>query len=141
MPITPRSKSWSISGRGILACSSIARTCGRISRSANAATESRNSRSSSVSCVSGGTAASTRAAVKLHRTQARVCWAVRRLEQRLSQPLFDRTSNPGVLTEAGHVLKAYGERLIRLADEAETSVHELEDLKRGRVLIGTNDAG
>ena len=33
MPMTPSSKSWSMSARGIFACSSISRTSGRISRS------------------------------------------------------------------------------------------------------------
>src|SRR5712692_1344873 len=44
------------------------------------------------------------------------------LEDQLGQELFDRSSNPGTLTEAGTVLKDYAERLIRLADEAETSL-------------------
>ena len=47
MPMTPRSNSLSMSARGIFACSSISRTSGRISRSANSKTLSRNSRSSS----------------------------------------------------------------------------------------------
>jgi len=45
--ITPRSKSLSMSWRGMCACSSISRTCGRISWSANSYTLSRKSTSSS----------------------------------------------------------------------------------------------
>jgi hypothetical protein len=54
MPITPRSNSLSISSRAIFACSSMSRTRGRISRSANSYTLSRKRRSSSDSAVSAG---------------------------------------------------------------------------------------
>lgn len=83
----------------------------------------------------------SRAAARLQRTQPAISQAVRRLESELGQTLFDRSSNPGILTEAGKVLRDYAERLLRLVDEAEVSVRELEDLRRGRVLIGSNDAG
>lgn len=83
----------------------------------------------------------SRAAVRLQRTQPAISQAVRRLEDELGQKLFDRSSNPGSLTEAGTVLRDYAERLIRLTEEAENSVREIEDLRRGRVLIGTNDTG
>jgi DNA-binding transcriptional LysR family regulator len=83
----------------------------------------------------------SRAAARLHRTQPAISQAVRRLENELGQTLFDRSSNPGSLTEAGKVMRDYADRLLRLAEEAETSVREIEDLRRGRVLIGTNDTG
>ena len=53
MPITPSSNSRSMRARGILACSSISRTSGLISRAANSRTLSRNSASSSARRVSG----------------------------------------------------------------------------------------
>src|SRR5204863_3373522 len=34
----------------------------------------------------------------------------------------------------------YGQRLIRLAEESESAIRELRDLRRGRVLIGANEA-
>lgn len=83
----------------------------------------------------------SKAAARLGRTQPTVSLAVRRLEEQLGQKLLDRSTTPGTLTEAGAVLKDYGERLIRLADEAETSLKELDELRRGRVAIGSNDAG
>ena len=83
----------------------------------------------------------SRAASKLGCTQPAVSLAVRRLEARLGHELFDRTSNPGLLTQVGRVFKEYADRLVRLADEAEASVQDFEDLQRGRVVIGTNDAG
>jgi DNA-binding transcriptional LysR family regulator len=69
-----------------------------------------------------------------------VSQAVRRLELDLGEQLFDRSSKTGTLTDAGKVLQNYGERLVRLAEEAESAMRELRDLRRGRVLIGANEA-
>jgi DNA-binding transcriptional LysR family regulator len=82
----------------------------------------------------------SRAAAKVHRTQPAVSQAVRRLEDDLNEQLFDRTSKSGTLTDAGRVLQNYGQRLVRLAEEAESAMRELRDLRRGRVLIGANEA-
>jgi len=82
----------------------------------------------------------SRAAAKVHRTQPAVSQAVRRLELELGEQLFDRSSKTGTLTEAGRTLQNYGQRLVRLAEETESAVRELRDLRRGRVLIGANEA-
>jgi DNA-binding transcriptional LysR family regulator len=82
----------------------------------------------------------SRAAAKVHRTQPAVSQAVRRLESDLGEVLFDRSSKSGTLTDAGRVLEHYGQRLVRLAEETESAMRELRDLRRGRVLIGANEA-
>ena len=82
----------------------------------------------------------SRAAAKVHRTQPAVSQAIRRLEVDLGEQLFDRSSKSGTLTDAGKVLQNYGQRLVRLAEEAESAMRELRDLRRGRVLIGANEA-
>src|SRR5437879_8849853 len=82
----------------------------------------------------------SRAAAKVHRTQPAVSQAVRRLEDNLGEQLFDRSSKTGTLTEAGRMLQNYGQRLVRLAEETESAVRDLRDLRRGRVLIGANEA-
>src|SRR5205809_760902 len=82
----------------------------------------------------------SRAAAKVHRTQPAVSQAVRRLELELGEQLFDRSSKNGTLTEAGRMLENYGQRIVRLAEETESAVRELRDLRRGRVLIGANEA-
>jgi DNA-binding transcriptional LysR family regulator len=82
----------------------------------------------------------SRAAAKVHRTQPAVSQAVRRLEVDLGEQLFDRSSKNGTLTEAGRMLQNYGQRLVRMAEETEHAVRELRDLRRGRVLIGANEA-
>ena len=82
----------------------------------------------------------SRAAAKVHRTQPAVSQAIRRLETDLGEQLFDRSSKTGTLTDAGKVLQNYGQRLVRLAEETESAMRELRDLRRGRVLIGANEA-
>ena len=81
----------------------------------------------------------SRAATRLHRTQPAVSQAIRRLEDELGERLFDRSSKGGRLTEAGTVLLDYAERLTRLQDEAAGAVRELQELRRGRVVIGVNE--
>src|SRR6266542_1181190 len=74
----------------------------------------------------------SRAAAKVHRTQPAVSQAVRRLEVELGEQLFDRSSKSGTLTEAGRMLQNYGQRLVRLAEETESAVRDLRDLRRER---------
>ena len=80
------------------------------------------------------------AAKKLHRTQPAVSQGIRRLEEELGERLFDRTSRTGTLTEAGRLLQDYAMRLMRLASDAEQAVRELQQVRRGRVVIGANEA-
>jgi DNA-binding transcriptional LysR family regulator len=82
----------------------------------------------------------SRAAMKLHRTQPAVSQAVRRLEDSVGERLFDRATKDATLTDAGRLLRDYADRLLRLSEEAEAAVKELRDLRRGRVLIGVNEA-
>jgi DNA-binding transcriptional LysR family regulator len=83
----------------------------------------------------------SRAAERMHRTQPAVSQTIRRLEAQLGEALIDRSSLDGRLTAAGDVLRTYAERLMRLAGETEAAVHALRDLRRGRVLIGSNESG
>ena len=83
----------------------------------------------------------SRAANKLYRTQPAISQTIQRLEGDLGERLFDRSSKDAKLTEAGRLLEDYARRLTRLAEETEGAVRELRDLRRGRVLIGANEAG
>jgi DNA-binding transcriptional LysR family regulator len=82
----------------------------------------------------------SKAAKKLHRTQPAVSQAVHRLEEELGERLFDRSSRNGALTEAGVLLREHAMRLLRLSAEAEAAVRELQQVRRGRVLLGANEA-
>src|SRR5437660_9474577 len=80
------------------------------------------------------------AARRLHRTQPAISQAVRRIEDELGERLFDRSSRDGTLTEAGRLLQDYAQRLLGLASEAQTAIKELQQVRRGRVIIGANEA-
>ena len=82
----------------------------------------------------------SRAASILDRTQPAVSQSIKRLEEELGERLFDRSSRGGQLTEAGIVLLDYARKLIQLRGEAEGAVREFQGLRRGRVLIGANEA-
>ena len=80
------------------------------------------------------------AARRLNRTQPAISQAVRRIEDELGERLFDRSSRDGTLTEAGRLLHDYAQRLLTLAGEAQTAVQELQQMRRGRVIVGANEA-
>jgi Transcriptional regulator len=80
------------------------------------------------------------AARRLHRTQPAISQAVKRIEDELGERLFDRSSRDGTLTEAGRLLQDYAQRLLSLAGEAQTAVRELQQVRRGRVIMGANEA-
>jgi DNA-binding transcriptional LysR family regulator len=80
------------------------------------------------------------AARRLHRTQPAVSQAVKRIEDELGERLFDRSSRDGTLTEAGRLLQDYAQRLLGLASEAQNAIQELQHVRRGRIIIGANEA-
>jgi DNA-binding transcriptional LysR family regulator len=82
----------------------------------------------------------SKAARRLHRTQPAVSQAIKRLEDAVGDRLFDRTSRSGALTEAGVLLLDRARRLLRMVAEAEAAVRELHEVRRGRVVIGANEA-
>lgn len=82
----------------------------------------------------------SKAARKLHRTQPAVSQAIRRLEDQLGEKLFDRSSRNGALTEAGLLLREHASRLLRMAADAESAIRELQQVRRGLVVIGANEA-
>jgi DNA-binding transcriptional LysR family regulator len=63
-----------------------------------------------------------RAADKLNRVQSNVTTRIQQLEERLGQKLFHRQGRSLALAPAGHKLLPYAERLLRLADEAESEL-------------------
>ncbi|NBO65945.1 MAG: LysR family transcriptional regulator [Acidobacteria bacterium] len=82
----------------------------------------------------------SRAAEKMLRTQPALSIAIKRLEEELGEPLFDRSSRSGMLTEAGKILYSYAQRLINLRQEAQEAVAELREMYRGRLIIGANES-
>src|SRR5438552_7598211 len=81
----------------------------------------------------------SRAADKLFRTQSAVSQSVRKLELEIGEPLFDRSSRDGLLTDAGRVLQEYAERLLNLRENAREALGELRELQKGKLVVGANE--
>jgi len=81
----------------------------------------------------------SRAAEKLYRTQSAVSQTIRKLEEELGEPLFDRSSREGVLTDAGQTLKEYAEKLLNLRNDAEEALVELREVQKGKLAIAANE--
>jgi DNA-binding transcriptional LysR family regulator len=81
----------------------------------------------------------SRAAEKMHRTQSAVSQTIRKLEVELGEPLFDRSSREGALTDAGRVLQEYAERLLNLRAGAHVALKELREVQRGQLVIAANE--
>jgi DNA-binding transcriptional LysR family regulator len=82
----------------------------------------------------------TRAAIRLFRTQPAVSQAVRRLEEWVGDPLLDRSTKSGELTEAGSLVYDYAKKLLNLRLEARSAVQELKALERGSLSVGANES-
>ena len=81
----------------------------------------------------------SRAAEKLFRTQSAVSQTIRKLELDIGEPLFDRSSRDGVLTDAGRVLQEYAEKLLNLRQDAQTALVEMRELQKGKLVIAANE--
>ena len=81
----------------------------------------------------------SRAAEKLFRTQSAVSQSIRKLEEELGEPLFDRSSRDGQLTDAGQVLREYADRLLNLRTETQEALVELKELHKGKLVISANE--
>ena len=81
----------------------------------------------------------SRAAEKMHRTQSAVSQTIRKLEGELGEPLFDRSSREGGMTDAGRVLQEYAERLLNLRAGAHEALKELREVQRGQLVIAANE--
>ncbi|MDT5158638.1 MAG: hypothetical protein QOC61_4 [Acidobacteriota bacterium] len=82
----------------------------------------------------------SKAADRVFRTQPAVSIAVRRLEEEIGAPLFDRAQKTPTLTDTGRVLYDYARRMLALRDQARDAVTELRELRTGRVRVGANES-
>jgi DNA-binding transcriptional LysR family regulator len=69
------------------------------------------------------------AAKAVHRTQPAVSQVIRKLEEEIGEPLFDRSSRESLLTDAGKVLQEYAQKMLQ----------ELRQAQRGTLVIAANE--
>mgnify|MGYP002622084559 FL=1 len=79
----------------------------------------------------------TRAAEEVHRTQSAVSMQMRRLEQRIGKPLFEKEGRANRLSEEGERLLTYARRLLRLNRETLAAFDDAS--LEGSIRIGTPD--
>jgi DNA-binding transcriptional LysR family regulator len=79
----------------------------------------------------------TRAAERVHRTQSAVSMQMRRLEERIGKPLFEKDGRGNRLTDEGERLLSYARRMVHLSRE---TLAAFDDRRlEGTVRIGTPD--
>ena len=79
-----------------------------------------------------------RAADSLYVSQPAVSLQVQNLERQLDVPLFDRGGRRAQLTEAGHLLLEYGDRILSLCQETCRAVEDLQNLQGGTLIVGAS---
>src|SRR4026208_1816976 len=79
------------------------------------------------------------AAKALFRTHPPTRQTIKKLEDEIGRPLFDRSSRRGVLTDAGRVLAAHAERLVNLRTRAQAAAGDVRQLRTGRLPCAANE--
>lgn len=79
-----------------------------------------------------------RAADSLFVSQPAISLQVQNLERQLDVPLFDRGGRRAQLTEAGHLLLNYGEKILSLCQETCRAIEDLQNLQGGTLIIGAS---
>src|SRR5258708_14845273 len=82
----------------------------------------------------------SKAAERVYRTQPAVSIAIKRLEEEIGGPLFERSQKAPALTDLGELVFDYAKRILTLRDQTLDAVGELRSLQRGRVRIGANES-
>jgi len=78
----------------------------------------------------------TRAAARVHLTQAAVSVHIRQLEEEIGLPLFLRVNKKLFLTEAGRALLSRAEGILRAHDEALAEMAAISGAAHGRLYLG-----
>jgi DNA-binding transcriptional LysR family regulator len=79
-----------------------------------------------------------RAADTLYVSQPAVSLQVQNLEKQLNVPLFDRGGRKAQLTEAGHLLLSYGDKILTLCQETCRALEDLQNLQGGTLIVGAS---
>jgi DNA-binding transcriptional LysR family regulator len=79
------------------------------------------------------------AAKALYRTQPAISQTIKKLEDEIGRPLFDRSSRRGLLTDAGRVLADHAERLVNLRQRTLAALDDVAKLRTGRLRVAANE--
>ena len=79
-----------------------------------------------------------KAAEKLYISQPAVSLQVQNLEKQLNTPIFYRDKRKARLTETGHLLIKYSDRILSLCEETCRALDEISTLQTGGLIIGAS---
>lgn len=79
-----------------------------------------------------------KAADSLYVTQPAVSLQIQNLEKQLDVSLFDRGGRKAQLTEAGHLLLSYCDRILSQCQEACRALDDLHNLRGGSLVVGAS---
>ncbi len=80
----------------------------------------------------------SKAGEELSLSQPAISIQVRELEKTFGTPLLHRTRQGPVLTDTGRTVFEYAQRIFALDDEMQSAIHDLHDLKGGRLTVGSS---
>jgi DNA-binding transcriptional LysR family regulator len=83
----------------------------------------------------------SRAAARVCRTQPAVSISMKKLEEEMGAPLFDRSERHNhQLTASGKLLYSYATRILEIRQEATAALKDLAQGRRGNLRIGTHES-
>ena len=81
----------------------------------------------------------TQAGAEMLLSQPAVTLQLKELQKELGTPLYERLGNTLHLTDAGHTLEHYAQRILALVEEAEVAVRTLQQGYGGRIRVGASN--
>lgn len=78
----------------------------------------------------------SKAAESLHVTQPTLSMAVKRVEASIGMALFDRTTRPLALTEAGRIYIESTTKILAIEEDRNAQIRDIDGLKSGALCIG-----
>ncbi|MBQ7544804.1 MAG: LysR family transcriptional regulator [Synergistaceae bacterium] len=78
----------------------------------------------------------SRAAENLYITQPALSMAVKKVEASIGMALFDRSTRPVSLTEAGKIYVDAVEKMLALEEDMTNQIHDIHELRAGSLCIG-----
>ncbi|MBQ7154520.1 MAG: LysR family transcriptional regulator [Synergistaceae bacterium] len=78
----------------------------------------------------------SKAAEKLYITQPALSMSVKKIEASIGMALFDRSTRPVMLTEAGRIYVESIEKMLALEEDMTSRIHDIHELKTGSLCIG-----
>ena len=78
----------------------------------------------------------SKAAENLYITQPALSMAVKKIEEAIGMSLFDRSTRPLTLTEAGKIYIASIDKFIAMEEDLNNQIHDIHELRSGSLTIG-----